>query len=186
MTSLEKKVRSFLEQNNITLSAHQVNLLLLLCPGVERNLFLDARDFARFLPPIAELLEEHAGELFAELVAETTMGSSTAEDNSQSQDDTTPSTISSKDMVTQRGNLFEDPTEQLVSATGQVYNTPVPEGSLSEVLPTGSTGLTAEIGALRVESVEGLPLRVESVEGQPELENPPKKGSVPIRVERNP
>ena len=156
MTSLEKKLRSFLERNNITLSAQQVTLLLHMCALVERNLFLDARDFARYLPPpIAELLEEHAGELFAELVAETTMGSSTAEDNSQSQDDTTPSTISSKDMVTQRGNLFEDPTEQLVSATGQVYNTPVPEGSLSEVLPTGSTGLTAEIGALRVESVEG-------------------------------
>ena len=65
MTSLEKKVRSFLERNNITLMEQQVTLLLLLCPGVERNLFLDAWDFARFLPPpIAELLEEHAGELF--------------------------------------------------------------------------------------------------------------------------
>ena len=67
MTSLEKKVRSFLDQHQIEVTEQEVNLLLHQCAGVARNLFENAAEFARCLPPIAEL-QELAGELFAELV----------------------------------------------------------------------------------------------------------------------
>ena len=67
MTSLEKKVRSFLDGHEITLTEQQMNLLLLLCPGVARNVFSNAADFAYHVPPLAAL-REHAGELYDELV----------------------------------------------------------------------------------------------------------------------
>ena len=50
MTSLEKKVRSFLDRNNITLTERQVTLLLLQCAGVERNAFKDAAQFGEPKP----------------------------------------------------------------------------------------------------------------------------------------
>ena len=141
MTSIEKKVRSYMDGHEITLTEQQMKLLLHQCAGVGTNVYSNATEFASIVshsvPPLAELREHFLGELYDELVR------NCAPQQDQRAPDGPPSEVKDN-QDDELSNLTEVSALLLLPIPHSLLRTPL-ENPEARLVPNDSTDSRSEI-----------------------------------------